>query len=312
MWEKSTFDGYHAWTGTTAAMRIVVIPELGSKIVSLMDMKHNREWLAQSDRLGNGGYNTAFAKGDLRGWDEMLPSVMASQYTEEPWNNIGIPDHGEVWSIPWTDEADEVDERTLSCQVSGVRFPYQVMKQIKLQDDRTVRIQYRLRNTSPFEFKFIWAAHPTFLIEEGMQIVLPANENSPVAFKATNDPVIEACQGQHTWPITAGGSVPLDRIPAWNERFSKIHFQQSLAEGWARLCAQEASITMEFPLDKVPYFSIWQNYGGKLGKYHLSMQPSTAPCDDLAEAIASGKTAVVQPNGVYEWHLNICLDDAPL
>lgn len=306
LWEKVDKDGYATWTATTGRFSLEVIPELGAKIVSLKDLSAGREWMDQGSQLGNQGYGSAFAKGDLCGWDEMFPTIKPSIYPEHPWEGVEAPDHGEVWSIPWR---CEVDQHALICNTSGIRFPYNLEKRLSFLDDRTLTIEYRLTNNSSSDFKYVWVPHPSFLIREGVHIVLPVQDGSPISFQATNDPSILAYPGQHTWPLGAGGEVALDTVPARNGMFYKFQFTDPLAEGWFKLVdpANKSSFMMEFPLACAPFFSIWQNYDGKLDKYQISLQPSTGSSDDLAEAIRVGRCAVLPANQSCEWQVRVIL-----
>ncbi len=114
-------------------------------------------------------YGDSYLIGELSGFDEMFPTISQCRYEDYPWAGIEIPDHGEVWSIPW-DYTIEKDHVTL--RVEGVRFPYTLNKTIHL-DGAELRIQYQAVNHSGFDFDFIWAAHPLFNTSGDMEITVP-------------------------------------------------------------------------------------------------------------------------------------------
>ncbi len=62
------------------------------------------------------GYGADFVSQDMSGWDEMMPTISACRF-----RNITLPDHGEVWGIPWN-----IDKATaeLCFSVNGVALPY--------------------------------------------------------------------------------------------------------------------------------------------------------------------------------------------
>ena len=80
-------------------LRAVVLPGLGGKIISLVDKAADVELLWRNERVPvrpvpfGSGYDDVF----LGGWDELFPN-------DEPEVLAGeaMPDHGELWSLPWT------------------------------------------------------------------------------------------------------------------------------------------------------------------------------------------------------------------
>lgn len=86
----------------TDAIRIVVVPETGAQITSLMDF-NGHEYLASgfSPRPDNLPLYASFNDGGLGGIDDCLPAVAADIYPNEPGVGWAIPDHGEVWQRPW-------------------------------------------------------------------------------------------------------------------------------------------------------------------------------------------------------------------
>jgi len=47
-------------------------------------------------------YGAVFVDQDMSGWDEMFPTINACTYpAPSPYAGITLPDHGEVWVLPW-------------------------------------------------------------------------------------------------------------------------------------------------------------------------------------------------------------------
>lgn len=122
------------------------------------------------------------AQGECSGFDEMFPSIDRSFYEGYPsmWRGTPIPDHGEVWSLPWACETVQKDPISIGDRVSalyfavhGVRFPYRLEKWISFADDATLHTEYRLTNLSDFDLDFMWAAHMMLNLEEGAELALP-------------------------------------------------------------------------------------------------------------------------------------------
>jgi hypothetical protein len=64
-------------------------------------------------------------------------------------------------------------------------------------------------------------------------------------------------------------------------------------------------MTMYFPIEQVPYLSIWANYGGYLGQYHVAIEPATGFLDDVSYAMEQGKAAHGEAGGTYSWFLEL-------
>ena len=78
----STWQGLDAWTLASPDLRVVTIPSLGAKLVSLLDRRSGREWLVTAaDRpLQPVPYGALFHEQDMSGWDEMFPTIVACAY----------------------------------------------------------------------------------------------------------------------------------------------------------------------------------------------------------------------------------------
>lgn len=306
-WTKTIRDGYNAWIGETEFISFCVIPSLGSKGVSLLDRRTNREWLWQSGKpLGNQGYGSSFGEGDESGWDEMFPGINACQYPTGPWEGTVIPDHGEVWSLSWS---DKITSEGLRCTVDGVEFPYTLEKQYSFTYPEILRIDYKLRNRSDASFPFLWAAHPLFNVREGMRLHVPQDLDQ-IMISYSEHQRLGVFEDRQAWPQveTSNGTIDLSFIESKQSNFAeKYYFVGKLTEGFAALSDPETGemLTIKFPPDKVPYLAIWANYGGYGGYHHFAIEPATGILDDLSYAIRADKVMSVDAYGTYEWFLEL-------
>ncbi len=161
-------DQLAAITLTEGDLSVIVVPEVGGKLCSII--WEGREILARNP-LRPPRYAASYADFDASGFDECLPSIGACAYPLEPWLGTAIPDHGEVWSIPWS---WTLDEERLHLAVHGVRFPYTFERSIELRPSGSIRLRYALTNHGPFPFNYLWSAHPLLVPRPGMRIHLPA------------------------------------------------------------------------------------------------------------------------------------------
>mgnify|MGYP001002981263 CR=1 FL=1 len=306
-WTSRTFEGYPAWVGETEAMALTVVPKLGGKAISLVNKRTNREWLWRSGKpLGNGGYGTPFSAGDESGWDEMFPAINAGTYPDAPWQGTAIPDHGEVWALPWSDrQAGE----ELRLRVNGVKFPYTLSKTYSFPAEHTLRVDYTLENRSAAAFSFLWAAHPLLRVRAGMKLRVPAGLNE-IEVSYSHGERLGAFGDKRPWPIAPASGGPVDLSEAEPESAcaaEKYYFTGRLSEGTAELAdpATGEALAIAFPVDRVPYLAIWANYGGYGGHYHLAIEPATGRMDELAHAMQANEAATVAPGGCCRWHLDL-------
>lgn len=306
-WTRTEVEGLSAWRGATGALSLQVVPKLGSKVVSLRNEKTGREWLWRSGKpLGNEGFGTPFSAGDESGWDEMFPGINEAAYPDAPWQGARIPDHGEVWPLPWEDECSG---GALRCRVEGQAFPYTLEKAYSFLTDDTVRIDYAVTSRASEPFRFMWAAHPLLRVDAGMRLRVPAGLSEiEVSYSAGGRLGEFGCK--RPWPLVpaAGGAVDLSVVEAADSGAAeKYYFVGRLEEGFAEIedPGTGEGIRFGFPAREVPYLAIWANYGSYGGYNHFAIEPATGRMDDLRYAIGTGEAAVVRGGETYRWHLDV-------
>src|SRR5258706_12253463 len=106
---------------------LTLIPEIGGKTVSIQSLVTGCEFLWQggSRPYRQPRYSDGFGNYDASGFDECFPTIGECAYPEFPWQGITVPDHGELWCIPWQHELN-VD--SIYLHTYGVRFPYHFEK----------------------------------------------------------------------------------------------------------------------------------------------------------------------------------------
>lgn len=306
---QGTYQGLKSLVVENDHIAVVLLPEVGGKTISLVDKHTGREYLARSGReIRPASYDNAFEDYDISGFDECFPTVQKCVYPESPWQGHIIPDHGELWMVPWT---YDIQSDRLGLTANGVRFPYQFAKEITVKEN-TVYTTYRLKNHSPCAFKYVWAAHPLFAPNAGMKILLPGHPPMKIV-GAKHD---RFGKGPHmaTWPMAQqadGQTVDMSAIqPAIAQRSTKM-FALKLEQGWCGLedPNPEVYLKMSFPIEKIPYVGLWINEGGwpDEGKpsYDVALEPTTGCHDALDAAAACGECGCVAGGAEASWYLQI-------
>lgn len=305
---EAEWYGQPAWILENACLRVVTVPGIGAKIVSIFDKKAQYEWL-----VNPGGrpfkpveYGSVFIDQDMSGWDEMFPTIDECVYPGPgPYDGALVPDHGEVWSLPWCVDKAAVGELRLS--VNGRALPYRLTRSMTLVADRTFHLGYELVNTGDAPFAGLWAAHPQFRVSERTEIRLPADIRQVVNVKDVKE--WGATGLVYTWPEATtqqGQPVRLDRVvPATERRYRKFYTLPDQAVLWAAL--QEGSNWLRFEWDpqKVPYLGIWVDEGGFNLKPTVALEPSTGFYDILTLAVENGRIPTIAPGEQHTWHLTV-------
>jgi galactose mutarotase-like enzyme len=307
--EHLKVNGLEALALSEHDLQVVVVPDLGAKLCSLR--WHGQELLAQNPRkaLKAARYAAPYAEFDASGFDECLPSIGRCRYPEYPWQNVQVPDHGEVWSIPWS---WEMQAEVLHLWCGGVRFPYDFHKWLVVPAPGSLRLSYALVNRAPFPFKFIWSAHPLFALRPGMRIYLPSGVRVRVDW--SKDERLGISLHEHAWPHTTdshGQEVDLSLIlPPEAKRVDKLYTTR-LSEGWCAVHDPETGryAAFLFSTDTTPYVGLSINLGGwpvdEAGYYNLGLEPCNGYPDRLDLAIERGDYAVALLGQSLKWSVDL-------
>lgn len=292
---------------------VKILPLIGGKIQSIYDKDKNKEYLyqAQGENYIKSEYDSQFENGEFSGFDEMFPSISECFYPSGPWKGIKIPDHGEVWSLPWD---YRIEDGQLFTYVYGVRFPYKLERKIEFIKDNSIRISYKAINLSNFDFEFLWAAHPLFNCCENTRILLPESVHE----------VINTVPGKrlgdfgkiHSWPVTHtpdGQKYDMSVVSPENpELYEKYYVLGELKEGWCALhdTGNGDVIGLSYPVDKVPYLGLWINEGGYAGQFNAALEPCIGAMDRLDTAKQWNQVGIIKAKSEVNWFLNIVFDTA--
>ena len=313
-----TFKNWSAFQLENDFTSMVLIPEIGGKAVSIRSVATGREFLWQDSTrpYKKPRFGDAFANYVASGFDECFPSIGECVYPEFPWKGITVPDHGELWCGPWLAEPRDAG---IYLHRFGVRFPYHFEKWVSLSTNAgSYTIAYRLTNLSDFEFKYLWAAHPLLAIQEGMQVVLPDEPQVRLTFALGNRVAGDFLQ-MFQWPwlsAPSGERVNYSLIGSAALNANDKLYADAPAEGWCALHDVQTGdfIAFSFPPEKLPFVGICINHGGwpfdGVKGYWVALEPCTSLPDELDQAIARNKNAVLAPHSTTEWSLTLHVGQA--
>ncbi len=304
-YQKTECRGLKAIVLENESIRSVILPDYGGKMVSFFDKSIGYEWLyqAKNESLTIPPYGADFSEYDSSGFDEMFPGIDQGPHP----NGEEIPDHGEVWALPWACRPT-VDGVELS--VKSPKFPYVLKKRMRLHGN-TVEIHYEATNKSSKPFPFIWTPHALLNMNESTEIEVPAGMNQVMSVEGGSEH-LGGWGTNHTYPETAslktGERINLSHLePVEEGTAEKFYFTEPLSEGWCSLVQADVQrrLTYRFPKEKVPYLGVWKTRGGYRGEHNVALEPCTGVYDDVYLAEKIGKASSIPAEGSYSWKLHI-------
>ncbi len=283
-------------------LRVEIVPAAGARTASILFKSADCELLWQNTGKVHApvSYAQPFPDGEKAGFDEMFPTINKCLCPDFPWRGVELPDHGEVWAIPWSDEKRTED---VVFSVFGVRLPYRLSKRVRLEGS-SIKTVYRVENLSPFPMPFLYAAHPLFNVDKDDRIIVPDNLTSVINAVPSVD--LPDYGREYGWTKEFS-----DMPEKTCDGYRKYYFRQKNTAGWSVLRREKQGfeIKMSVSADKLPWLGIWMNSGGWDSQYNLALEPASAPMDDPVAARAWGNESVLSPCEVREWALDIEISD---
>lgn len=292
-------------------LKVTIMPDWGSKLSSIIykPLGHELLWQNPSKNFIKNKYEDNYIMGEFAGFDEMFPSIDRFFYEDFPWAGIEVPDHGEVWALPWS---YKIEDNLLIMSVFGIRFPYQLKKTVELSEN-CIQINYTVKNHSPFKFSYIWAAHPLFNTVEDMEFIVPEGMNKIV--NAYQSVTLGSYGKPYSFPLdlkTDGSEINMSIVPKKNDfGYQKYFFIEKVTEGWCFLYnpEEQLNIGLSYPLKKVSYLGMWLNEGGRAEQYNIAPEPATGGMDRVDLSKKWNMSSVLSPYEESSWYLYITVKE---
>ena len=304
-------------------VRVVVVPALGARVISLVDRFTNRDWLVQGEppdavTLAAWEHEEAVFDGAAAyGWDECLPTVAPCP---DPLDAAAAPlrDHGELWGRP-CDVREEAG--ALVALWRGTRRSYRFTRRLRL-DGAAVVAEYELHNDGADELPVLWSMHPLLALAQGSVFEVEGLASVRVA-DAVGVPL---ARGHAAWPEAPaldGGMLALDTVGApdsgvalrmfggWELYGSWDSVSGEGLPGVAAVVQPDGSILdVAWYAPICPNLGIWRSDGGwppapAAPRVQHALEPTTSPDDELSTAIANGRALVVAPAERVAWSVTL-------
>jgi galactose mutarotase-like enzyme len=277
-------------------VRVQVMAHHGGRITHLINQRDEREWL-----IGPRAVDTTpprlddvYTDTNHFGWDEMLPTIDSCQYPGEPYSDLALADHGELWTALW--EVIDRGPTSLHQRVEGQRMKYVFDRVLELRG-AVLRCEYRC--VTPVDTAMLWALHPQFVTRDATRLQL---HPEPVSVLDTS----RATPRVRDWP----GDLIVERdIVAGSDLM--IYVDPMVAvESASLLDADGSSLTMTWDWRFARYLGIWADHGRHSGGRVIAIEPTNSFYDDLSKAVAHRRSTPFAANQPLTWWVEIALQSA--
>lgn len=282
------------------------LPHYGSKLASFIvkNQEEGHELLFQSslDNLILPKYGDIFSCYESSGFDECFPSIDACEI-----NYFKVPDHGEVWAMPW--EYDVLENNKIQFSIVSERFNYRLTKIIEL-DEQGLKSHYFVASLSSSDLPFIWTPHALFRSTKNTQFIIPSHMNRIINV-GSNSTILGGYGTLHNYPLPMN-LPPLDfsALEQGGEKTcEKFYFIEKLKpEDKFGFMDQKVKVLMEVDECVIPYLGIWKNQGAYKGHYNFALEPCSGIYDNTQQAAELQHCSILKAGKTQGWHFNIIIE----
>jgi galactose mutarotase-like enzyme len=311
-WEATVYDGQLAFSSVDTDVRVVIVPGVGGKIVSITGASGREHvWRQPHRQVRPIPDGRDFADGDISGIDDCFPTVDPCVDPGDPVSPTPLRDHGDVWHRSWE---VTVSAPALSLRTTGSDLPYTLTKHLTVDGGRLL-VEYEL-TTDLRPFVYQWTGHLLLDATAGRRIEI---SGSPIARTAFTSPGRLRTNGTGetwTWPAapgTDGSAVDLSVISSRDTAVNEKVWLNSPSDGTCRLQADASGedVVVEFDPQQLPWLAICTDYGGWPADdpaYWVAIEPSTSDSDALADSARTGTARTVEPGETHRWWWSLRLD----
>ena len=308
--QTTSVEGLVCLVVETPTLKLAVLPDVGAKVISLVHQASGHEflWRHPGRALQRPAYGAPYDHYDLSGWDECFPTIGPVVYPADPWQGVAVPDHGELWALPWS---WEFTGDRLHMWVNSVRFAYTFHRTFDFTQAGTVAITYQVTNPTPFGLQALWSMHPFLNVTPTSRVLLP--EGVRVRIEISQNERIGSFLNERPWPLVVdrtGNTVDLSLMGPPGQPYVEKLFSTPLPAGWSALYdeADEHFLAFTFDPASVPFMGVCQLRGGwpeDVPSYSTILEPCNGWPDRLDLAMSRGASVEIPANGERTWQVTL-------
>jgi hypothetical protein len=296
-----SLHGYPALVLRDQQLRVELLPTLGGKIWQITHQPTGRDLLWQHPRMlprtvpFRAGYDDVF----FGGWDELFPNDMPETLAGE-----AMPDHGELWSIPWhhavVQHADAASVHLwVETPISAVRFE----KWVTLHaGEARIETRYRIHNASRRDLPFLWKLHVAMQVNEYSVLDLGA---TTMYIEDFGPPRGGTTGVSYQWPHytdASGTQHDMRRCLGEDAQINEFQYATTLHGGWCALTHAQEQLGLALTFDRavLPSFWVFASYGGWRNLQTLVLEPCTGYPIGVAQGVAQGTHQILRAGQTIE------------
>jgi hypothetical protein len=311
---QSYFGAFPTTALDNGTLRIVVVPELGARVIALLDRRTGRDWLVHGkpptaeDAARWRTEDVIFGGAEAFGWDECMPTVGSCANVFDPAASP-LRDHGDLWGRPTFVSSE--GGALVTTWSDGSR-PYVFSRSLRL-DDETLIATYRLANNRPYVLPILWALHALLSLEPGTRLNVPATE----ARVGTQLGIaLNSVSAVVPWPLATtidGTIVDLATVQGAESGVAIKLAMAAPADPVGLVTPDGSRLTFTCDRAVIGGLGVWLDYGGwpvQDGQHQVALEPETSPDEDLASAVATGRALTLPAHGQVSWQVRMQLQPA--
>lgn len=311
-YNEISHEGLRALEVSNRNISFITVPALGGKIISLTNKNSGFDFIYNNTAIKNRiwEYNSDFSITNASGIDECFPTVGKSKYKEFPWDNINIPDHGEIWT---QDLKTKISEKVINQGIYGVRFPYYFNRKIILSKNKLI-FNYHVTNLSSYNFKYIWSFHPIFKLLPGTQIGIDGNPDMYLDYSTNNRFQLKV--KKYRWPIAiekSGKKIDFSNIDITDSGDAEKIYLNNLFSGKVDVyyTVQKEKISAVFDIEALRYLGVWINRKGwpfnKNKIDSMAIEPCNCVTDKFEDSVKRGAFGILEGNSRASWEIELIM-----
>jgi galactose mutarotase-like enzyme len=290
---------------------LTILPALGGKISSLR-VGANELLQAPINPLAPRTRTMAFSESDASGWDECLPSVAECTIETEA-GSATVPDHGDLWRVPW--HVLDLRDDSATMRAKCFSLPLELTRSVIVSEVPSgwrLQLLYSLTNLGAYRVPWVWCAHPLFTVDPGDRIVLPEQVQA-LLLEGSRDNRLVSHDGKVGWPIARlsnGTEEDLSITRTVDSGIGDKLFADPLRADWCSLERRQIRLRLTVRFDPVstPYIGMWLCYGGwpegsGAKQFCVALEPSTSPTDSLARK--GPWSLLLDPGETVSWPMEL-------
>ncbi|MET3898036.1 galactose mutarotase-like enzyme [Devosia sp. UYZn731] len=286
-----------------AVVRVVIDPAFGARVLSLLDRRSGRDWMAKGPQTANFGEGAVYLADEAVGWDECFPTVSPWDASGTAWGRT-LRDHGDLWGRRWSVDAHASDR--LACSYGDADFRFS--RELSLAGE-TLTARYCIENLSDDALPFMWALHGLLAVTPQDRIAMAGVDKVSASYLSRNGETLVS--PELAWPGPGAPlDVPLDAVQSAASHVAAKLYASQVPAATASVGGRNGWLDIGWDNREIAHLGLWLNYGGwpEPGNGHcIALEPTTAPADHLGQALEQGTAVLLAAGASKTWSVTLTL-----